>query len=158
MFTLGFAMTASNLFNLALSLDLPVLSSHNTISADLKNMIASIINIIFNCIVVFLYILNAHAVLSMSARQQPSSLNPNSADDNTEPPVCNAVLYNFTYWLIVVSLSLSALLGLAATLLYAYNRYRLAIIRGSMPRSQTNGTSVANSTVSINQVPSNRVC
>lgn len=119
-------MTASNLFNLAISLDLPVLSNHQILTSDIKNTIASIVNIIFNCVVAILYILCAYMVYAFTANGYSDEI------------VCGGLLYNFTFWFVTLTLSTSVVLVLIAAVFFAYNKYRLAILRGSTPRSQTN--------------------
>lgn len=152
-FGVGFVMTTSNLFNLALALDIPILTNHRLLSADTKNTIASIINILFNCVVAFLYILTTYMVYTVGAlkHHQESSHIEHKVEDSSEeePPVvaeyqavpdCGSLLYQFTFWFITLTLCLFALLGLIALILFAYNRYRLAIIRGLTPRSQAGAT------------------
>lgn len=130
-------MTASNLFNLALALDLPILTNHSILSSDVKNIIASIVNIIFNCVVALLYILSAYMVYTIGSIKKPTfDANGNSDDSEPQPMDCNNTLYYFTFWFITLTLGLFLTLSLVACILFAYNKYRLAIIRGSAPRSQ----------------------
>lgn len=183
-FAIGFFMTASNLFNLALALDIPVLANHQFLSSDVKNIIASIVNILFNALVAFLYLLTAYMVYNIKGRPNKTSITQsnkqrlailnnetsgenfyssggagseeaiktNEGPDSGQSDVinaavkCSASLYNFTFWFITLTLGSFALLSLLATLLFIYNRYRLAIIRGSTPRSHqaTNSTGVVN--------------
>jgi len=134
-------MTASNLINLALALDLPILTNHQLLSSDIKNTIASIINIIFNCVVVFLFILSSFMVYNMGSTRAQSNGDDTSGtrDERASNEVtlgCNSLLYYFTYWFITLTLSLVVILSAIAAILYIYNRYRLAIVRGSTSRSQ----------------------
>lgn len=117
-------MTASNFFNLALTFDLPILRNHEILTKDLKNTIASIVNIIFVTVVFFLYILCGFMIFTIGSQ---------SID-------CSGTLYHSTYWFITSTLGLIVILLFASIILYAYNRYRLAIVRGSTPRSQTVNT------------------
>lgn len=154
-------MTASNLFNLALAVNLPILSNHEILTSDIKNTIASIINIVFNCIVAFLYILTGYMVYTVGlAGKKVVTINPAPAlngssnggsinkrlvnqneDYQDEAPIsqpieCGGLLYYFTFWFITLTLGLIVLLSLIACAFYSYNRYRIAIVRGSTPRSQ----------------------
>lgn len=139
-FSIGFVMTASNLFNLALAINLPVFSNHSQLSFDIKNIIASILNILFNCIVAFLYILIAYKILTMGKVRQIDQLTSNETNNEQEPIGCNQTLTNFTFWFVAISLSIVAIISALGAILFAYNRYRLAIIRGSSPRSHTSPT------------------
>ena len=131
-------MSASNLFNLALALDLPILTNHKLLSSDVKNTIASMLNIIFNCVVAFLYILSAYMAFSIGKRVQPEST------EGEPPPIdCNGTLYHSAFWFITLTLSSLVILSLMAIIFFAYNKYRLAIIRGSMPRSQSNAANMS---------------
>lgn len=132
-FSMGFVMTISNLFNLATSLNLPILHNQHLLSPDVKNIIASIVNILFNCIVTFLYVLCAYMVYTIYRNH------PQQPDGVVDVVDCNPTLYGFTYWFITITLSLSAVIILLAIILFCYNKYRLAIIRGSTPRSQAEG-------------------
>lgn len=116
-------MTASNLFNLALSFDLPILNNHQNLTSDIKNTIASIINIIFNCVVAILYTLCAYMVYAFTANGYSDEI------------VCGGLLYNFTFWFVTSTLSIFVILSLVAAVFFAYNKYRLAVLRGSTPRS-----------------------
>lgn len=51
---------------------------------------------------------------------------------------CSYLLYFFTFWFITLTLSLLVLLSVVASIFFAYNKYRLAIIRGSTSKSQPN--------------------
>lgn len=136
-------MTASNLFNLAFTLDYPILTNHSILTSDIKNTIASIINIIFNCVVAFLYILSAYMVFTVG-RKTGSKVNEatENHDESSEVEVdCSSLLYNFSFWFITLTLGLMAALVLIAGAFFIYNKYRLAIIRGSTPRSQTTNIS-----------------
>lgn len=149
-------MTASNLFNLALALNFPILTNHQILSSEIKNAISSIINILFNCVVVFLYILTCYMVFSIDISRNADRTTVNSivspdgprfvGEDSTSLPEdnqqmkCSETLYYFAFWFATLTLGLIAILCLAAGLLYAYNSYRLAIIRGSTPRSQPQTT------------------
>lgn len=152
-------MTASNFFNLALTFDLPILRNHEILTKDVKNTISSIINIIFVCVVVFLYILCGYMVSTIgnkSTKELQKNSNENLAEHRSidEASVgteeldyslsksidCSSTLYHSTYWFITLTLGLIAILILASIILYTYNRYRLAIVRGSTPRSQTTNT------------------
>lgn len=160
---MGFVMTASNLFNLGLSLDIPVLKDQHVLAADVKNVIASILNIIFNCVVAFLYIICAYMVFNIGGGKSRGD-NSSSATSTTPPNApsadwsdvamvnCNQTLYSFTFWFMAITLSLSAIVMGLAVLLFAYNKYRLAIIRGSTPRSQTETTNQPLGTISSNRV------
>lgn len=138
-------MTASNLFNLALALDLPILSN-NDLTNDIKNTVASIINIIFNCTVTFLYILCSYMVYTIGiSRQHQNNTNPSSASNESAPQDgveasqimdCNGLLYYSSFWFVTLTLSVVAIFGLTACILFTYNKYRLTMIRGSTPRSQ----------------------
>lgn len=155
----GFTMSASNLFNLALALNLPILTNQSILSSDVKNTIASIINIIFNCVVAFLYILCAHKVYTIGSfnnlTSQPASSdeesNIGSSIGEPEAPImnCNYLLYYFTFWFVTLTLAMFALLLLMAAIFFAYNKYRMAIIRGTTPRSQQTSNST-NVTVNTN--------
>lgn len=141
-------MTASNVFNLAFALDFPILSNHRALSNDVKNTIASIINIIFNCVVTFLYILSAYMVLRISGKK----LNPDGSDSDPETTVeelvdCNGLLYSFTFWFVILTIALIIILGISALGLFLYNQYRLAIIRGSTPRSQPDAGNQQSTTI-----------
>lgn len=152
-------MTASNFFNLALTFDLPILRNHEILTKDVKNTISSIINIIFVCVVVFLYILCGYMVSTIgnkSTKELQKNSNENLAEHRSidEASVgteeldyslsksidCSSTLYHSTYWFITLTLGLITILILASIILYTYNRYRLAIVRGSTPRSQTTNT------------------
>lgn len=162
-FATGFVMTSSNLFNLALALDLPILTNHQILTSEIKNTIASIINIIFNCVVAFLYIISAYMVFTIgkkskrrdllvdNATNNSGSSEESSPDDNniesSDVMECSGLLYYTTFWFITLTLGLFVVLSLIATVFFAYNQYRLAIVRGSMPRSQSN----------TNTTPTNRV-
>lgn len=139
-FATGFVMTSSNLFNLALALDLKILTNHSQLSADLKNTIASILNILFNCVVAFLYILTAYKILISLKTSQDNQGNVNEELASNE---CNQTLTGLTYYFVTITLGSMLILGSLGAILFAYTRYRLAIIRGSTPRSQnqhpTNG-------------------
>lgn len=142
-------MTASNLFNLALALNIPVLTNQHILTSDIKNTIASIINIIFNCVVAFLYILCGYMVFTIGRKKQNSSSSSSSNDGEESSSVdvedlmdCNHVLYYFTLWFVVLTMGLFALLTIVAIIFFAYNKYRLAIIRGSTPRSQTTANNI----------------
>lgn len=169
-FGVGFVMTSSNLFNLALALDIPILTNHRLLSVDTKNTIASILNILFNCIVAFLYILTTYMVYTVGFNST-AHRHSDRSKDSAEPKVeelpedeqadgafkqeqtnCGSLLYNFTFWFITLTLCLFALLALVALALFAYNKYRLAIIRGSTPRSQQNPT---NTNLSTNPATTN---
>jgi hypothetical protein len=135
-FAIGFVMTASNLFNLALSIDLKILTNHSQLTIDIKNTIASILNIIFNCIVTFLYILTAYKILVSSKAKQNDQGSANGNNESIQFE-CDETLTSFTYWFIITTLGSMLTLSLVGAILFAYTRYRLAIIRGSTPRSQT---------------------
>lgn len=135
-FSIGFVMTASNLFNLALAIDLHILTNHNTLSMDIKNTIASILNIIFNCVVAFLYILTAHKIL-VSSKLKPDDQGVANGNNELIQFECNQTLTSFTFWFIAITLGSMIILTVLGSILFAYTRYRLAIIRGSTPRSQT---------------------
>lgn len=156
-FGIGFVMTASNLFNLALALDIPILTNHRLLSLDNKNIIASILNILFNCIVALLYILTTYMIYTVKSSvklhdNSEDNAEPNREEGISEEPVvaeyqapnCSGLLYHFTFWFITLTLGVFVLLSLIALALFAYNRYRLAIIRGSTPRSQSNAANNAN--------------
>lgn len=115
----------SNLFNLALSLNIPVLSNHEFLTPDLKNIIASIVNVILNCLAAFLYTICAYFVFTLGAKSGETEGSPN----------CSSLLYNFTFWFIFITLSMSISLCVIGTCLFIYNRYRLALVRGSTPSS-----------------------
>lgn len=118
-------MTMSNIFNLALSLDLPILHNHEVLSADLKNIIASILNVMLNCLALFLYIICAYMVFTLGC-------NSNENETNIEAtPNCSPFLYNFTFWFMSLTLSITLILCFFAFGLFLYNRYRLALLRGS---------------------------
>lgn len=144
-------MTMSNIFNLALALDIPVLVNHKLLSSDVKNVIASMLNIIFNCVVAFLYILCAYMVYNITgARHKQQEISDGAATEDAgqvEPVKCSGALYNFTFWFITLTLGSFAILSALATLLFAYNRYRLAIIRGSTPRSHQATNSPTNNNI-----------
>ena len=149
-------MTASNLFNLALALNVPVLANHQLLSNDVKNIIASIVNIIFNSLVAFLYVLTAYMVFNIRGGR------PESSASQTVPPPdelsqvqCDTTLYNVTFWFVTLTLSAFLLLSTVALLLFAYNRYRLAIIRGSTPRSHQTTNSTAAPATNGNQTQPN---
>lgn len=147
-------MTASNLFNLAFSLDFPILSNHQILSIDVKNTIANIINIIFNSIVAFLYILSAYMVLKISVgKLEPDDSTSDSTTMVEELINCSGTLYSFTFWFVVLSIGLLIVFGILAFALFLYNKYRLAIIRGSTPRSQQD----TNNQQSTNIYATNRV-
>lgn len=146
-------MTASNLFNLSLSLNIPILANHKFLSSDVKNIIASILNILFNCVVAFLYILCAYMVYNIRGARRKEQEWPADFPEESrvhestsqEQVHCSGTLYGFTFWFITLTIGAFALLSFLATLLFAYNRYRLAIIRGSTPRShQTTNSSTIN--------------
>lgn len=144
-FATGFTMTASNLFNLALAMDLPVLTNQSILSSDIKNTIASIINIIFNCVVAFVYILCAYKVYTIKSKTQNSLLSDNGASDtgsdvDSTTIDCNPILYYLTFWFVTLTLGSFSLLITLGGIFFAYNKYRLAIIRGSTPRSQQTNT------------------
>lgn len=136
-------MTFSNLFNLALSLNLPVLSNHKLLSSDLKNIIASLANIIFNCVVGFLYIVTAGSVLlisSVSKRKTDIDANNNAQTSAPEIdpdlPNCSSTFYNFTYYFTTISLVLIIVASIISAIAYAYGRYRGAIERGTAQRCE----------------------
>lgn len=149
-------MTAANLFNLAMALDLPLLSNHRHLSSDVKNTIASIVNIIFNSVAVFLYILSSYIVFTVGKwRQKDPDSDKNDAGEPV-PPECDATLYYFTFWFVTLTLAFIVILSLLAAIFFAYNRYRLALIRGSMPRSQPNATNLPGQ-VNSTSVSTNRL-
>lgn len=159
-FGVGFVMSASNLFNLAISIDLPVLANQNALSADVKSIISSIVNILFNCLAAFLYILVAYMVYTISS--ETNSQGSSSSDEPVEskPTIeCSGTLYYFTFWFITLTLGLVVILCILAATLALYNRYRMAIIRGSTPRSQahTNQTSNGAQSPNLNSYTSNRL-
>lgn len=129
-------MTVSNLFNLALALDLPILANHRLLASDIKSIIASVLNIMFNATVAFVYVLTAHRVFTLAGTQRAGAELPGGeADANSAPlPTCNETLLSLSFWFVALTLGSVAAFGLLGTLLFAYNRYRLAIIRGSAPR------------------------
>lgn len=151
-FSTGFVMTASNLFNLGLACDLPILRNQEILSDDLKSIIASIVNVLLNVIAGFLFIICAHLVYTFDINSLGNSNNlPINTNNNTntseyesneiDNPVaiaCNPFLYDFTYWYITLTLITISTLCLLAVCLYAYNRYKLALIRGSTVTSGGN--------------------
>lgn len=153
-------MSASNLFNLAISIDLPVLANQSALSADVKNIITSIVNILFNCVAAFLYILVAYMVYTISSDSSSQDIGPPGDSIESRPTIeCSATLYYFTFWFITLTLGLVVILCILAALMALYNKYRMAIIRGSTPRSQTqtNQTSNGNQTPNLNSYTSNRL-
>jgi len=133
-------MTSSNLFNLALVLDLPILTNHRILSSDVKNIIASILNIIFNIVVLFIYIITAYMVFNMKGGGAEKSFTSGgeSIEKALQPIDCNGTLYGSTFWFIALTLTSILVMSLIAALCYSYQRYRDAIVRGSTPRSQAN--------------------
>lgn len=140
-------MTASNLFNLALTFDLPILRNHQILTKDVKNTIASIVNIIFLCVVAFLYILCAYMVYTIAGKSSKAApslsevpAEHRSADevevDTPQPIDCSGILYSSTYWFITLTLGLSIIIALASCLFFLYHKYRSATVSGSTPRSQ----------------------
>lgn len=154
-------MTASNLFNLALAIDLPILANHRLLANDIKNIIASILNIIFNVVVGFYYILTAYKVFALSTKRNELNVdNTNNNDDSTTTQQqqqqldCNSTLYNFTFWFVCLSLGSFAVISLLGLVLYLYNSHRLAIIRGSTPRSHARQGEAATNNQQPNITPS----
>lgn len=145
-------MTASNLFNLAFSLDLPILTNHSLLSNDTKNTIASIINIIFNCLVAFLYILSSYMVFNVDIKKQDEHLTTDDPENALEFIDCGSLLYYFTFWFVTLTLGLFVVLCLIACSLFLYNQYRLAIIRGSTPRSQPDANATQTNIYATNRV------
>lgn len=159
-------MTVSNLFNLGLACDLPILRNQDILSDDLKSIIASIVNVLMNVIAGFLFIICAHLVYTLDPNYLENNSNNNlssaiittatatqlanntdtsstsetSANDNLAQFACNPFLYNFTYWYISLTLIIISTLCLLALCLYAYNRYKLALIRGSTVTSSNTNT------------------
>lgn len=146
MFAIGFLMTFCNFFNLAMSLNLPVLSNHNLLTDDLKNIIASLINIIFNCFVIFIYIIIATLVFTTKNETRTNPLLTEKANTTnghaiiksniTEPKINNndnsCTFHSFASTFIVISLSATLILTLAYIVFEAYKRYRDNIELGSM--------------------------
>lgn len=145
-------MTASNFFNLALTFDLSILRNHEIISKDVKDTIASIVNIIFVTVVFFLYILCGYMIFTIGTKSANLANNDNQpehrsidetnviGDLNTSQSKsidCSGTLYHLTYWFITLTLGLVVVILFVSIILCAYNRYRLAIVRGSTPRSHT---------------------
>lgn len=143
-FSCGFVMTLSNLFNFSLACDLPILRNQELLSEDLKNIIASLLNVIFNAIALFLYIMSAHLVLRLDAHANlpPPSTNPDNgtesnATDATNSSNCEPFLYHFTFWFVVATIAVLVALCLLALIIYAYNKYRLALVRGTQETSHS---------------------
>lgn len=137
-------MTMSNLFNLALSLEMPILHNHHNLTTDIKNIIASVLNVMFNCITIALYLVSAFMVIVMgdiSQTASSSNTNNESTPGDSSGLNCNPQLYNFTFWFVTLSLGCLAVLCLVGGALFGYNKYRLALIRGATPRFQTQADS-----------------
>lgn len=148
-FTIGFIMTASNLFNLALALDLPILANHRLLATDIKSIIASILNIIFNSAVAFVYMLTAYKVLTFSSQQTSAGQTGDGGATSAPVLTCNASLYTTSFWFITLTLGLFVIISLLGSLLFAYNRYRLNIMRGSAPRSHPHVSNLSGNPTNI---------
>lgn len=87
-FTIGFVMVASNVLNLASGFDLPILRNHVNLTTEVKDIVASVVNIILNCVVIFIFILITFYVYKM----EPSARNESNDGVEATNNVANTAM------------------------------------------------------------------